>query len=187
MAVFRRSCERSRLRCWSMRSRTVADVDLYRRIAVSSPISEANARQHHRHLMDRLPQAVEDAITARLGMGIDRAASDPAALQWASPPPPNWYCDETPPAVRSGWLYHLDARNVVATAWESTERGFRVRLVETSGAAGRVCLRCWRPILSARQTDFLGSTLCELAVEHDKIWMESSLARMDSSRSPFAY
>jgi hypothetical protein len=32
-------------------------------------------------------------------------------------------------------------------------------------------LQSWRSIRAARQTDFLGNTLCELSVEHDKIRM----------------
>jgi alpha-mannosidase len=74
----------------------------------------------------------------------------------------------------SGWFFHVNAKGIVATGWEPLEngRGFTARLLETAGAGGQICLQSWQPIGTARQTDFLGNTLCELAVEHDKIWME---------------
>ncbi len=46
------------------------------------------------------------------------------------------------PSPRSSWLFHIDARNLVATHWEPLEQegriaGFRVRLLETEGRPGR--------------------------------------------------
>ena len=133
---------------------------------------------YHRRVQSRtldtlLVVAGESRRRFQLGIGID--VPDPAAAAVALVSPVRMRDDVRPPQVHgeSAWLFHLDAKNVLATAWEPTgDAGFRVRLQETSGAAGRVCLRSWQAIATARQTDFFGNTLCELAVEHDKIWVE---------------
>jgi alpha-mannosidase len=70
----------------------------------------------------------------------------------------------------SAWFFHLDVRNVLATHWELSDngQGFRVRLLETEGRAGRVHLRSFREPASARQVDFRGGTLIELPIEADR-------------------
>jgi hypothetical protein len=62
-------------------------------------------------------------------------------FQSAPPPTPS----------RSGWLFHLDARNVTATHWEpllegTVATGFRVRLLETAGRAVKATLSSFRPV-----------------------------------------
>ena len=42
-------------------------------------------------------------------------------------------------------------------------------MLETRGRAGRVRLRTFRPVASARQVDFQGHTLVELPLEKDAI------------------
>ena len=78
------------------------------------------------------------------------------------------------PANAWGWLFHLDARNVLATRWEpilaeGKPAGFRVRLLETEGRAAAVGLRSFRPVASARSIDFVGEVQAELTVEGDQI------------------
>jgi hypothetical protein len=73
-----------------------------------------------------------------------------------------------------GRLFMIDARNVVATHWESLVEGdrivgFRVRLLETEGRAGRVELHAPRKILSARQVDFRGGTLVDVPAGDDRV------------------
>lgn len=77
----------------------------------------------------------------------------------------------------SGWLFHVDARSVVATHWEAIVEGdqvagFRVRLLETEGKAGRVNLRSLRHVRSARQVNFRGEPLVELTVKEDRILID---------------
>ena len=84
-----------------------------------------------------------------------------------------------PAAGATGWLFHVDVRSVVATHWEAVcedgrNVGFRVRLLETSGRGGRVQLRAFKPLASARQLDFLGQTLVELTVEDDRVYADVS-------------
>lgn len=108
----------------------------------------------------------------RIGIGIDVAYPVTAALDFLSP-----VClvpGALPPQSSSGWLCHIDARNVVATDWEplvcdAKVEGFRVRLLETEGRSVHVGLRSFRPIQSARKTNLLGEDPVELPVEGDRV------------------
>lgn len=82
-----------------------------------------------------------------------------------------------PTSGTTGWLFHLDVKNIVATHWESLVEGekvvgFRVRLLETEGLAGRVHLRAIRKITAARQIDGRGNTLVDLTPEEDRLGFE---------------
>jgi hypothetical protein len=92
----------------------------------------------------------------------------------------------------TGWFFHTGAKNLIATYWEPlyakptneaqaetsadpgirTVTGFRVRLLEIGGTAGRVPLRAFKPLRYARQVDFLGETILELYVDDDKIMLD---------------
>ena len=110
----------------------------------------------------------------RLGIGIDLPSAAQGALALTCPPVSTIVSAAPTPEQRSGWLFHLDSPAVVATHWEpivdeGRVRGFRVRLLETSGRAGHVRLRAFRPVASAQQVDFRGHTLVELPLEKDAI------------------
>ncbi|MCD4727249.1 MAG: hypothetical protein K8R46_06285, partial [Pirellulales bacterium] len=120
----------------------------------------------------------ETARSFRLGIGIDVPHPTSAATGFLSPPLE--LPDQPPPPSPTGWLFHLDCRNVLATHWEpfvaqppsavpetgspanhdaeesfSGRRhdglpGFRVRLLETDGRGVRLGLRCLRSVSSAR-------------------------------------
>jgi alpha-mannosidase len=123
----------------------------------------------------------------RLGIGVGLSHPAAAALEFMSPPTARLAMAPSP-AAASGWFFHVDARNIVATHWEPlTEqrdgqsqlgggelpvRGFRARLMETAGRAGRVTLRAFRPLASARQIDFLGQTLVQAPVEGDRVTLD---------------
>ncbi|MBN1588544.1 MAG: hypothetical protein JW888_03425 [Pirellulales bacterium] len=109
----------------------------------------------------------------RLGIGIDLPHPVSAAVDFLSPRPIHVE-SAPPPRNESGWLFHVDAANVVASGWEplidgGRVAGFRVRLLETEGHATHVHLRSFRPAVKAQQTDFLGNSLRELDVDEDRI------------------
>ena len=117
----------------------------------------------------------DTARSFRLGIGVDLKYPMPAALEFLASAA---VCVEKapPPAIASSWLFHLDSRNVIATAWEplvSEERliGFRVRLLETEGRSSQVGLRSFRSLASARKVDFLGQQPEELNVDGDRLGM----------------
>lgn len=113
------------------------------------------ARRFHLEIGVDLKHPAHAALDAMAGHGV-----------WLVPSPaprPPW-----------GWLFHLDARNVVATAWnllvsEGKTVGFRVRLLETEGRHVELGLRSFRAVASAKKLDFLGAPVADLAVEGDEI------------------
>ena len=139
----------------------------------------------------------ETARSFRLGIGIDVPHPTAAATGFLSPPLE--LPDQPPPASSTGWLFHLDCRNVLATHWEpfvaqppsavsetgspadrdaeesfSGRRhdgpsGFRVRLLETDGRGVRLGLRCLRSVSSARILNVGDATVDELSVDGDRI------------------
>ena len=115
----------------------------------------------------------EAARRFRLGIGIDLPQPVAAAADFLAP---DTVVSQTaaPPRNASGWLFHLDARNVIATAWQPLEEegrlvGFATRLLETDGRNTRCHLRCFRPLGQAETTDFRGEDRSELSVENDRI------------------
>jgi alpha-mannosidase len=135
----------------------------------------------------------------RLGIGIDLPHPWSAALDFSTTEAVSVETAAAPAPARHGWLFHIDARNVVATAWEpllagepaasgdirdgdtgdgtiapapGSIIGFRVRVLETEGRGGRVQLRSFRPAKSARRTDFLHRPTGDLIVEGDRIVLD---------------
>jgi alpha-mannosidase len=113
----------------------------------------------------------------KLAIGVGLAHPAQAAIDLLAPAVV--VSDVTAPAAPggNGWLFHLDAKNVVATHWEPLSEsgrnvGFRVRLLEVEGRAGPMKLRAAKRIGSARQVDFLGQTLAELVVAGDCLKFE---------------
>ncbi|MHC4176760.1 MAG: hypothetical protein ACYSWU_04595, partial [Planctomycetota bacterium] len=82
-----------------------------------------------------------------------------------------------PPPAASGWLFHLDARNVLATHWEPLSsdgrvEGVRVRLLETDGRKARLNLRCFRPVRSAQKILPGDALPDELPVKTDQVTVD---------------
>ncbi|MBU4272496.1 MAG: hypothetical protein KKE86_12975 [Planctomycetes bacterium] len=126
----------------------------------------------------------ETARSFRLGIGIDVPHPTAAATGFLSPPLE--LPDQPPPPSPTGWLFHLDCRNVLATHWEpltlhellendensrglTAPGGFRVRLLETDGCGVRLGLRCLRSVSSARILNVGDAPPDELSVEGDRI------------------
>jgi len=113
----------------------------------------------------------------RLGLGIDLPNPVSAALSFIAPT--MILPDRPQPPIPTGWLFHLDRRNVIATHWtpiprsEATETGegitgFRVRLLETAGRETRLFLRCFRAVKAARMSN-PGEAATELPTKDDRI------------------
>lgn len=113
----------------------------------------------------------ETARSFRLGVGIDVPSPTAAAIGLMAPP--LTVPDQPSPPTSSGWLFHLDCRNVLATRWESSRRanepGFRVRLQETDGHGVKLALRCLRRVASAKKINPGNVPPVELVVEGDRV------------------
>ena len=147
---------------------------------------------YHRRSGDRMLDSLlvvrgETARQFTIGIGVDLTHPASAAVELITPA--TVFAETAPPPIASsGWFFHLDAKNVLATHWQSlpdaapsdspsddaprTIKGFRARFLETTGRAGRVTLRTFRPVSAARQIDFLGQTLVEVPFEGDKIRLD---------------
>ena len=81
------------------------------------------------------------------------------------------------PAAPQAWLFHLDARNVLATHWEPLQSagrttGVQVRILETRGRSTRCRLSSYRPLAAAQRLDFCGRPLGECVIDHGKALLE---------------
>ena len=121
----------------------------------------------------------ETARSFRLGIGVDLMYPVAAGLDFLAPHTVLQQ-QAAPPPGGSGWFFHLDAKNVLATHWEPLisdqgVKGFRVRLLETEGRRCRAGLRSFRPIESARKIGFQDGPEeqpTELSVEDDRVTMD---------------
>jgi alpha-mannosidase len=111
----------------------------------------------------------------RLGLAVDHPQPLHAAMELLCPVIAVAEQNAPPRGAASSWLFHLEARNVFATRWEplcsdgDQVVGFRVRLLENEGRAVKSRLRCFRRPMSAKQVNFAGETLAELAVDEDSV------------------
>ena len=131
-------------------------------------------RRHESRMLDTLLfTRGETQRKFRLGIGIDLTHPMLEAVSLLSPPLIVQGAAQ-PTSGTSGWLFHIDARNVIATHWEPLAQGtsvssFRVRLLETAGRPANLTLSAFRPIKTARQVDFRGEPAGDCTVEEGKI------------------
>jgi alpha-mannosidase len=121
--------------------------------------------------------AGETARRFRYGIGLDLPHPIQQALDLANPVVMVADAPRPAGASASNWLFHVDAKNVVATHWSTIRAGdkivgFRARLLETAGLAGRVRLRALRDFEHARHVDFRGETLAELPTAGDCVTID---------------
>ena len=137
----------------------------------------------------------ETARRFRFGIAVDRDYPMQSALDVLVPPVVLETPSGPPPAGRSGWLFHLDAKNVQilqilplqepepgeddASPMETPPDGgsnrgfgFRLRLYETEGRHGPVQIRCFRTPSFACQRDFRGRRISTLKIVDDAVYLE---------------
>jgi alpha-mannosidase len=110
-----------------------------------------------------------------LGIGLDREQPAQTALGLTSPvavvP-----CDQGPPHVgAAGWLFHLDAPNVLLTSLRPAPDGAHAvvaRFLESTGHAGPAGFRCVRDPVRAFLQDVRGNLLADVNVEGDTVQVE---------------
>src|SRR5690606_24277861 len=119
----------------------------------------------------------------RFALGVELAHQAAAAMQQLEPRVLHFEHSPAPASAR-GWYFHDSAKNDVEQHWEplldatadsagvEAIKGFRGRLLEIDGNAGRVPLRAFRSLAYARQVDFVGETILELYVDDDKIMLD---------------
>jgi alpha-mannosidase len=143
----------------------------------------AGGLPYHRRVGDRMLDTLlivrgERARSFRLGIGLDLAHALPEALALLAEPMAV-YQSAPSPAPAHCWLFHVDARSVVAThwspVWDSGKLvGVRTRLLEGAGKGVRARLASFRPFVSARQLNFVGETQSQLALDEGRAVLDLS-------------
>ncbi|HAN96513.1 MAG TPA: hypothetical protein DCQ98_03345 [Planctomycetaceae bacterium] len=118
-------------------------------------------RPESHHLDSLLKVRGETTTEFRFGLALDVPHGSHLAQHFRTPPivVADVPC---PPQGSTGWLFHVDARNVLATRWQGlTDEqgrtvGYRVRLLETLGRPAKVRLASAREAVSGAKVDFVG-------------------------------
>ncbi|MDP7378102.1 MAG: hypothetical protein QF516_08375, partial [Pirellulaceae bacterium] len=127
-------------------------------------------RRHNLNQLDTLLQVRgETATQFRLGLGLD-VPNPTVASQLFNSEVTVLNDVACPPNGPTGWLFHFDARSVIATHWETSGElggsvvGFKVRLLETMGRPVKLRLTSVREASQAKKVNFAGEELesCEL-------------------------
>jgi alpha-mannosidase len=137
---------------------------------------------YHQRTGDRILDTLlivrgESARTFRYGIGVNVGSPLPAALEFLLPSEELLVPVSTAPATNSAWLWHLDTRQVSITWMEAIVEagctvGCRLRILESTGKPGHAVLSCFRPLVEARQTDYVGEKLCELRLAEGAVQLD---------------
>ncbi len=114
----------------------------------------------------------------RFGLGVNVPYAMAAAVDWLTPPLQINAANKANGKNSASWLFHFDCRNILATWWRpifdraatvdsARWSGVQVRLRETEGRAGKLCIRCPSPIASGELVNFTGEQVQSLAVAED--------------------
>jgi alpha-mannosidase len=130
----------------------------------------------HRMLDSLLIVRGETQRNFRIAIAVCESHPLPAAMAWLAG---NVELTGACPTSSSGWLLHVGARNVHVThlaplVEQGRVLGFRARLLETAGRAGRTPLTALRPLRSARMLNFLGKSLGDCRIEDGKALVDLS-------------
>jgi alpha-mannosidase len=79
-----------------------------------------------------------------------------------------------PHSGTTGWLAHVDARNVLVTSLQPLVEngkvvGLELKLLETEGRPAKASVRSFRALMSGQAVDYQGTGLRDLAVEEGKV------------------
>ena len=130
----------------------------------------------------------ETAQVFNLAIGIDREYPMQTALGLATPVPvvPT---DKGPPAGASaGWLFHLDAPNLLLTRmWPAASGAHAVhaRLLECGLQGGQAEFRCVRKPKRAALVDSQGATVLEPNIRDDACLLDISTGELVNLRVEF--
>lgn len=134
---------------------------------------------HQRHgarMLDviLIPQGETERVF-EIGLGLDRDYPMQTALGMITPVPVLPVAKGPPHVGAAGWLFHLDAPNLLLSSFRPAPAGadgVLARLLECSGRAGQAEFRCARDPRRAVLVDALGSPLLEANTSGDATWFD---------------
>ncbi len=131
----------------------------------------------------------ETATTFDLGIGLDREQPTQTALGIATPPV-SVRCPQGPPHVgATGWLFHLDASNLMLSSLRPAADGADgvvATLLETTGQGGQASFRCVRNPARAFVQDLRGNSLIDAITEGDAVLLDVSASDLLRLRVEFS-
>jgi alpha-mannosidase len=115
----------------------------------------------------------ETARKFTLGVGIDLPHPMHEAMSLLAPPLAVPIAAAPPKSGNSGWLLHVDSRNVITTHLSPLVEGgkvvgFRTRLLETAGRPAELAVSAFRALGRARIVDFRGELIRECSIADGK-------------------
>ena len=114
----------------------------------------------------------ETAQTFELGLALDRAVPMQTAQAMITPMPLLEVAKGPPHVGAVGWLFHLDATNLLLTSLEAAPGGgdaVIVRIVETNLQGGQAELRCPRNPVRAEIINLLGDSIQDARINGDSV------------------
>ncbi len=134
-------------------------------------------RRHEARMLDSLlitRGERERKFTFGIGIDVKYPLTEAIALLTGPTVVENAPC---PHSGTTGWLAHVDARNVVVTSCQPLIEGGRVaglqlRLLETEGRPAKAAVRTFRALASGRVVDYQGACLRDLEVAEGKVRVE---------------
>jgi alpha-mannosidase len=147
-------------------------------------------RMHGSRMLDTvLVAGLESNRSFTLGIVLDLENPACALVDAITPAPVILVENGPPPNGPTGWLVHVDSKNVVISRLEFIEEagnncgwGLAFHLLETSGHSTRCKLRLFRNPSWARQVDFQGETIVDLTTQNDVVSVDLTpfeLARVE--------
>jgi alpha-mannosidase len=119
----------------------------------------------------------EEGRVFELGIGLDREQPMQTALGLVSPVAVVPLAQGPPHVGATGWLYHLDAPQVLLTSLRPTvdhDNGLVATMVECTGVGGLAQFRCARNPVRALIQDLRGNALIDAPVKEDAVDLEIS-------------
>jgi hypothetical protein len=117
----------------------------------------------------------EETQTIDLALGLDRDYPMQTALGLATPAPIVSTTQGPPHVGAEGWLFHLDAPNLLLTSLRPPPdgaTGIVARLLEIGGFGGQAELRCVRDPQRALLLDGLGTAQMEVSTQGDSVLLD---------------
>jgi len=135
-----------------------------------------------------LPES-EQARTFDMAIGLDREHPMQTALGLATPAPLIPTSKGPPHIGAAGWLFHLDASNLLLTSIRPAPDGtdaLLLRMLESSVHGGSAEFRCVRNPNRAALLDSRGNTLTEAGISGDAVIFEASPCDLVQLRVDFS-
>lgn len=131
----------------------------------------------------------EQARAFELGIGLDREQPMQTALGLVSPVAVVPLTQGPPHVGATGWLYHLDASNVLLTSLRPAldhDNALVATLLECASAGSQAQFRCVRDPVRAVMQDARGQTVMDLTVQGDAVEFEVSASDLLHLRVEFS-